>query len=131
MRVLIVGEHERPHALAAALEAAGAEVARPPEGALGATAGDQVGELAAALTAFDRLLADDAPEAVLLVSATTPALAAVLVATKLQIPVAALVEAPKDRASELDARLIEGLANGTVSDDAAAITASLRELIAP
>ena len=131
MRVLIVGEGGRPHPLAVALEAAGADVARPPESDFDATPDDQVGELAAALLAFERLLADEPPDAMLLVSTANLALAAVLVAAKLRIPMAAHVEvAPEDRASELNASLIEGLADATVGDDAGTITASLRDLIA-
>ena len=38
--------------------------------------------------------------------------------------------APEDRASELNARLIERLADATVGDDAARIDAALRDLIA-
>jgi UDP-N-acetylglucosamine 2-epimerase len=132
MRILIVGEKGRHHALAGALEAAGVDVERPPKSALGAAHGHQIGELAAELIAFERLFADDAPDAVLLVSTSNLALAAVLVATKLQIPVAALVEAAReqDRMSEMNRRLIEQLADGTVGDDAGTIAASLRDLIA-
>ena len=104
---------------------------RLPESDFDAAPGDQVGELAAALIAFERLLADEPPDAVLLVSTTNLALAAVLVAAKLQIPVAAQWKAaPEDRASELNARLIERLADATVGDDAGRIDAALRDLIA-
>jgi UDP-N-acetylglucosamine 2-epimerase len=131
MRILIVGEDPRPHALAAALEAAGVEVERPPQGAPGAVDGGEVGELAAELIGFERLLAGGAPDAVLLVSASNPALAAVLVAAKLQIPVAALVEAgPRDGTSELNGRLIDRLADRMVDDEPATIAASLRDLAA-
>jgi UDP-N-acetylglucosamine 2-epimerase len=132
MKIVIVGEKGRPHALAGALETGGVDVERPPKSAFGAAHDDQVGELAAALIAFERLFADDAPDAVLLVSTSNLALAAVLVATKLQIPVAALVEAAQDesRVSEMNWRLIEQLADGTVTDDAGTIAASLRALVA-
>jgi UDP-N-acetylglucosamine 2-epimerase len=132
MKIVIVGEKGRPHALAGALETGGVDVERPPKSAFGAAHDDQVGELAAALIAFERLFADDAPDAVLLVSTSNLALAAVLVATKLQIPVAALVEAARDedRMSEMNWRLIEQLADGTVTDDAGTIAASLRALVA-
>jgi UDP-N-acetylglucosamine 2-epimerase len=132
MKILVIGEMRRPHALAGALENAGLGVERPPKSALPAAQGDQVGELAAALIAFERLLTDDAPDAVLVVSTSNLALAAVLVATKLQIPVAALVEAAQDedQTSEMNRRLIERLADGTVGDDDGTIVASLRGLIA-
>jgi UDP-N-acetylglucosamine 2-epimerase len=128
MRILIVGENERPHALAGALETAGVDVERPPESAFGAARGDQVGELAAALIAFERLFAHGAPDAVLLVSTSNLALAAVLVATKRQIPVAGLAQS-EDRTSGLNRRLIEQFADRTVAADAGTIDASLRELI--
>ena len=130
MKIVIVGEEGRPHALAGALETAGVGIGRPPESDF-AGHDDQVGELAAALVAFERLFADDAPDAVLLVSASNLALAAVLVATKLQIPVAALVDSARDegRMSEMNWRLIEQLADGTVTDDAGTISASLRALV--
>lgn len=132
MKIVIVGEKGRPHALAGALETGGVDVERPPKSAIAAAHDDQVGELAAALIAFERLFADDAPDAVLLVSTSNLALAAVLVATKLQIPVAALVEAARDegRMSEMNCRLIEQLVDGTVTDDAGTIAASLRALVA-
>ena len=130
MRILIVGEEGRPHALEGALEAAGMDVERAPEDALPNARGDQVGELAGALLAFDRLLSDDPPDGVLLVSASNLALAAVLVAGKCHIPVAILgEEAPEGRASDLNRRLVEQLADGTVADDRAAIATALRDLI--
>jgi hypothetical protein len=131
MKILIVGERERPHGLAVALETAGADVERPLQSAFGATHGDQVGELAAALIAFERLFADDPPDAVLLVSTSNLALAAVLAATKVQIPVAALVQTAQgeEGMAEMNHRLIEQLADGTVADDAGTIAASLRNLI--
>ena len=131
MRILIVGEQGRPHPLAGALETAGVDVERPPDSAPGAAqGGDQVGELAAALIDFERLFAEGAPDAVLLVSASNLALAAVLVATKRQIPVAGLEQGAQgeDRTSELNRRLIEQLADRTVGDDAGTIAASLRDL---
>jgi UDP-N-acetylglucosamine 2-epimerase len=127
MRILIVGEKGRPDALAGALEAEGVDVERPPKGAFEAPHDDQVGELAAALLAFERLFADGAPDAVLLVSTSNLALAAVLVASKLQIPVAGLEEGAPGEA-ELNRRLIEQLADRTVAADAGTIAASLREL---
>jgi UDP-N-acetylglucosamine 2-epimerase len=131
MRILIVGEQGGPHALAGALEDAGVDVERPPEGAFEpARGGEVVAEIAAALLTFERLFVDGAPDAVLLVSASNLALAAVLVATKRQIPVASLDEGVQweDRTSELNRRLIEQLADRTVGDDAGTIVASLRDL---
>jgi UDP-N-acetylglucosamine 2-epimerase len=129
MRILIVGEPKPPHALATGLEAAGVEVERPPDSA--AAHDDEVRELASALVAFDRLLSDDPPDALLLVSASNLALAAVLVAAKLRIPAAAVVEETREgRTSELNRRLVEQLSDSAVGSDPATITASLRDLIA-
>ena len=93
MKILIVGEGVRLRALCGRARGRGNRRRAPPESELAVPDGDEVGELAGALLAFERLFSDDSPDAVLLVSASNLALAAVLVATKLQIPVAALVEA--------------------------------------
>jgi len=130
MKILIVGENGRRHDLAGMLETEGAEAWRPPEGSVPRPAGDEVAEIATALIAFERLFADDPPDAVLLVSTSNLALAAVLVATKARIPVAGLRTwtEDRDRLSELNRRLIAQLADATVADDPATIAASLREL---
>jgi hypothetical protein len=131
MRILIVGEGEQRDALATALEVEGIDVERPPGSSPGAPDGDEVRELAAALLAFDSLLAGGAPDALLLASTSNAALAAMLVATKLQIPVVALLDGdPENGAPELNATLIERLADLAVDADATTIVASLRDLIA-
>ena len=132
MKVLIVGEQGGPHGLAERSRPRESRSSGLPRTRSAPSADDAVGELAAALIAFERLFGDDAPDAVLLVSASNLALAAVLVATKLQIPVAASVEAApaEDATSEMNRRLIARLADGTVAGDAATIAASLRDLIA-
>jgi hypothetical protein len=131
MKVLIVGEPGGPDGLGGALESEGVEVGRPPERAFDARREEGVGELAAALIAFERLFDDDAPDAVLLVSTSDLALAAVLVATKLQIPVAASVEPTpgEDGVSDTNGRLIARLADGIIVGDAATIAASLRDML--
>jgi UDP-N-acetylglucosamine 2-epimerase len=132
MKVLIVGENGRPHVVAAALEAQGVQVGRPPEGALPAAGDDEVGEIAAALIAFERLFAEQAPDAVLLVSVSNLALAAVLVATKAGIPVAGLEEEPPrdGRPPPVNRRLIAQLADAIVTADSESIAAWLRNLAA-
>jgi UDP-N-acetylglucosamine 2-epimerase len=131
MKVMVVGETGRPHELAAALETEGVEVGRPPEGALPDAPADEVGQIARGLIAFEKLFAEDAPDAVLLASASNLALAAVLAATKAQIPVAALEQwAPgQDTLSELNRRLIARLADVRVAGDAGTIATSLRDLV--
>jgi UDP-N-acetylglucosamine 2-epimerase len=108
------------------------DVGRPPERDLPAARADEVGQIAAGLIAFEKLLSEDAPDAVLLVSASNLALAAVVAATKAQIPVLGLQPGARgqDSPSEINRRLIERLADVTVADDARAIAASLRDLVA-
>jgi UDP-N-acetylglucosamine 2-epimerase len=132
MRVLIVGENGRRHELAAALQSEGVDVGRPPERDLPAARADEVGQIARGLIAFEKLFAEDAPDAVLLVSASNLALAAVVAATKAQIPVVGVGPGAwgQDSPSEINRRLIERLADVTVDDDAGAIAASLRDLVA-
>ncbi len=131
MKILIVGEDDRPHGLAEALETEGVDVGRPPKDALPEPT-DEVAQIARGLIVFEKLFADDAPDAVLLVSTSNLALAAVLVATKARIPVAGLGTWTQDQArlSELNRRLIVQLSDAMVADDPATITASLRELAA-
>ncbi len=132
MKILIVGEDEGTRDLAEALETEGVDVVRPPKDSLSEAATDEVAQIARGLIAFDTLFADEAPDAVLLVSTSNLALAAILVATKIRIPVVGLGAWTQDQAglSELNRRLIVQLADATVADDPATITASLRELAA-
>ena len=111
MKILIVGEDDGPRDLAEALETEGVDVVRPPKDSLPEAATDEVAQIARGLIAFETLFADEAPDAVLLVSTSNLALAAVLVATKIRIPVAGLgdldagpgrpvgAEPPPDRAA--------------------------------
>lgn len=133
MEVLVAGEDDGPHAVVAALERHGVSVRRPPEGALPGAGGDEIGQLADALLAFERLFGREAPDAVLLVSASNLALAAVLVATKARIPVVGLEEGSPEEgvAPSMNGRLIAQLADAVVAADAATIAASLRSLVAP
>jgi UDP-N-acetylglucosamine 2-epimerase len=128
VRVALVGD-ERP-AVRAALEAEGeVELVEPPE-ALAASRDGQIGELAAALRAFERLFGDERVERVVLVGSSNLNLAAVLVATKMLIPVGALQDANRGEAKgplAVNARLIEHLADVALDEDAGAVAAWLRE----
>ena len=128
MKVLIVGESGNAAALGEALEAEGVETRRPP-GSVPSGSGDEVGQIAAALVELERLLEADPPDAVLLPSASNLALAAALVATKLQIPVASLEgeTAGEGRPSGINGRLIEQLVDATLADPAS-VTRWLRAL---
>jgi UDP-N-acetylglucosamine 2-epimerase len=129
MKVLIVGENGSAATLGAALEAEGVEARRTP-GSLPPGSGDEVGRIAAALVDLERLMETDPPDAVLLSSASNLALAAALVATKLQIPVASVEgeTADEDRLSGVNERLIEQLADATLAADPASVTRWLRDM---
>jgi UDP-N-acetylglucosamine 2-epimerase len=128
VRVALVGD-ERP-AVRAALEAEGAvELVEPPE-ALAASRDGQIAELAAALRALERLFGDERVERVVLAGSSNLSLAAVLVATKMLIPVGALQDANRGEAKgplAVNARLIEHLADVALDEDAGAVAAWLRE----
>jgi len=120
---------ERP-AVRAALEAEGeVELVEPPE-ALAASRDGQIAELAAALRAFERLFGDERVERVVLVGSSNVNLAAVLVATKMLIPVGALQDANRGMAEgplAMNGRLIEHLADVALDEDAGVVAAWLRE----
>jgi UDP-N-acetylglucosamine 2-epimerase len=120
---------ERP-AVRAALEAEGeVELVEPPE-ALAASRDGQIAELAAALRAFERLFGDERVERVVLVGSSNVNLAAVLVATKMLIPVGALQDANRGMAEgplAMNGRLIEHLADVALDEDAGVVTAWLHE----
>ena len=126
MKVLIVGESGAAEALGEALEAEGVEARQP--GPLPSGSGGEVGQIAAALVELERLLDADRPDAVLLSSASNLALAAALVATKLQIPVASIgrERADEDRLSGVNGSLIEQLADASLTPDPARVIAWLR-----
>src|SRR2546430_2449427 len=126
MRLLIVGE--RSASLAAALPAQGVDVVLPPDA--GGTGRDDVEQIAAGLRAFEGLLSADAVGGVALAGSSNSALAALLVATKMQIPVAA-IEGPhadggQNAVSGVNRRLITKLADAILADDAPAVAAWLR-----
>jgi UDP-N-acetylglucosamine 2-epimerase len=132
VEVLVVGEDAGPHEVVAALDAHEVRVRRAPEAALPGADGDEIGQLADALLAFDRLFGEEPPEAVLLISASNLALAALLVATKARIPVVGVDEERPGEgfAPSMNGRLIAQLADAVVAPDAATIAASLRNLAA-
>jgi UDP-N-acetylglucosamine 2-epimerase len=115
----------------AALEAEGEVELVERQEALAASRDGQIAELAAALRAFERLFGDERVERVVVVGSSNLSLAAVLVATKMLIPVGALQEANGGEAGEgplaMNARLIEHLADATLAEDAGVVAAWLRE----
>ncbi len=121
MNVIVVGE--RRLAAQAALDAEpGLHLIDPPDEAV-LTGGGEIGRIAAALRAFEERLGSGSVDRVVLVGESDLALAAVLVASKMGIPVAAIAtDAPKPRdggSMDLNRRLIEQLADAVLADDAA------------
>jgi UDP-N-acetylglucosamine 2-epimerase len=127
MKVFVVGEGRR--SIEAELSAREAfEVIRPPEHPPGARRGE-VAELAAALRALEALLAGEGAERVVIAGSSDLALAAVLVATKMGVPVAAVGD-ERDRSDDgpgaVNSRLIARLADTTLDPDPGAAIAWLR-----
>jgi UDP-N-acetylglucosamine 2-epimerase len=87
---------------------------------------EEIAGLAADLRELDRALADGAFDAVLVGSDSSAALAAVIVATKLGIPVARL-ESARGAAEGANARLIAQLADSAIAPDAGAISEWVRD----
>ena len=129
MRVALVGDERA--AVRAALEAEGEVELVEPSEAPAASRDGQIAELAAELRAFERLFGDERVERVVLAGSSNLSLAAVLVATKMLIPVGALQDATRAEAGEgpsaLNARLIEHLADAALAEDAGVVAAWLRE----
>lgn len=128
MRMLFVGAGPETSPLAEELEAAGVAVERAPADT--APGGGEIAELAAGLRAFERLLGGDRPDAVLLLEPSNAALAALLVAAKLRVPVARVEDDRfgADRSTEVNRALIGALADAPLAAGADAILAWVRKL---
>jgi hypothetical protein len=126
MRLLMVSDDVIPEGLRATLQEGGIELERPPEAPRRDR--DELAEIAASLRAFDGLLGRGGPDAVLLGSASNQALAAILVASKLSVPVARLAGAGGEPgASAINRSVIERLADATLAAEAEAIAAWARD----
>jgi UDP-N-acetylglucosamine 2-epimerase len=123
---MVVGE--RRLAARANLGKDGFALVEPPGGR---SSGDEVEEIAAALRAFDDVLGGGEVDGLVLAGASNEALAAVLVATKRQIPVVAVktdgADPDPQGPAHVNGLLIEHLADATLTDDATALAAWLRE----
>lgn len=129
VKVVVVGEAGRR--IEAELSAQeGLDVVRPPEHPAGAGRGE-VAELATALRALEGLFEREGAEGVVIAGSSDLALAAVVVATKMRVPVAAM-SGERDRSEggpgSVNARLIERLADATLGPDPADAVAWLREV---
>jgi UDP-N-acetylglucosamine 2-epimerase len=128
---MLIGDWTGADALAGSLEAEEVEVKRAPQ-RLSAPGGSQIAGIAASLVAWEELMSEDSPDAVLLASASDAALAAVVVATRRQITVVSLEDAASndDPELELNGRLIHQLADVTLTGDPGTVGAWLRERVA-
>jgi UDP-N-acetylglucosamine 2-epimerase len=126
MRVLIVGGPETT-SLGDELEAAGVTVEKraddPPRGG----GPEEIAELATDLREFEEVLGDHGSDAALLASDSPTALAAVLVATKVGVPVARLRPTDGTADDGANARLIRQLADAALPPEPAAIVEWARD----
>jgi UDP-N-acetylglucosamine 2-epimerase len=124
---MVVGE--RTLAARAGLGKDGFALVEPPDGR--STSVDEVEEIAAALRAFDDVLGGGEVDGLVLAGPSNEALAAVLVATKRRIPVVAMkadgADPDPQGPTQVNRLLIEHLADATLTDDATALGAWLRE----
>lgn len=126
MRVLLVGDGEGASRLADELDGERIAVARRPDESQPAAGPEEIAALAHELREFEGALGDGGPDAVLVVSPSSASLAAVLVATKVGTPVAA-VDSDGDDAGGGNARLIRQLSDARLAADAPVIVDWLRD----
>ena len=123
MRVLLVGNGEGAAALAGGLDGEDIVLERRPDEPVPASGPDEIGALAQALREFEETLSAGGPDAVLVSSDSSAALSAVLVATKLRTPVAAIEREP----GGVNGRLIRQLSDVRLAPEPAAISNWLRD----
>lgn len=126
MRVVLVGTGPGAEALAAELATEDVAVTRWPEQREPRDASEEIAAIARSLREFEGALEDGGYDAVLAVSRSAASLAAVIVATKLRTPVAA-IRLAEGEADGVDATLVHRLADADVAPEAASIAAWLRE----
>ena len=126
MRVLLVGNGEEASRLAEELDGERIAVGRRPDDSAPAVGPEEIAAIAHELREFERALGDGGPDAVLVASASSASLAAVLVATKLGTPVAA-VDSDGNDAGGVNARLIRQLSDAQLAADASVIVDWLRD----
>ena len=120
MRLLQIGDSESVARLSEMLASEGVAVERWREGDPAAGGAAEIAALAHDLRELERALVNGGPDAVLLASDSTASLAAVVVATKVGTPVAALPLQSADGAGA-NATLIRQLADVTLAPEPAAI----------
>jgi hypothetical protein len=126
MRVLIVGAGSGASSIGGELEAAGIEVEHRADDPSPADGSQEITEIASDLREFEATLGGPGADAVLIGSESAAALAAVVVATKMGVPVASLL-APEEAGSQgANARVIRQLADAALAPDATAVVQWLR-----
>jgi UDP-N-acetylglucosamine 2-epimerase len=125
VRVLLVGNSEEASGLAESLDGEAVAVEHRPDESPPAGGPEEIAAIAHELREFERVLGEDGPDAVLVGSASAAALAAVLVATKLGTPVAAVASGGQDPHG-VNARLIRQLSDAQVAPEPAAVVNWLR-----
>jgi UDP-N-acetylglucosamine 2-epimerase len=126
MRVLIVGEGPEAASIGEGLEAAGVAVELRSTDSPAADGSEEVLEIARDLLDLERALSEQRADAVLVVSPSSAALAAIIVATKLGTPVALLELSGDATPEDANARVIRQLADTALAPDPAAIVNWLR-----
>ena len=126
MRVLLVGNSEETVRLAEGLGRQDVAYERRDDDSAAPGGPEEIAAIAHELREFERALGDGGPDAVLVASASSASLAAVLVATKLGTPVAA-VDSDTGDVGGANARLIRQLSDARLAADAAAIVDWLRD----
>lgn len=127
----MVGEGEAADRLAAALAGADVAVERTPEPPPEKAGAEEIALIAKALLEIEELLGEEGPDVVLLASRSSTALAALLVATKLGTPTAAIEPISEGVSADINARLIGQLADTALAADAEAIVAWVRDAYTP
>jgi len=120
VRVLLVGDRAEGSELAEALDDEGFAVERRPDDSEPAAGPEEIGAIAGALREFEGVLGGGGPDAVLVASDSSASLAAVLVATKLGTPVAAIERTGREPGG-VNARLIRQLSDARLAPEPAAI----------
>jgi UDP-N-acetylglucosamine 2-epimerase len=121
-----VGNNADDGALSEELGGAGMPVERWTEDSHATGGPEEIAAIARELREFERVLGDGGPNAVLVASDSSASLAAVLVATKLETPVAS-IGVPAGDPAGANARLIGQLADARLAPEAAAIVNWLRD----
>jgi UDP-N-acetylglucosamine 2-epimerase len=125
VRVLLVGNSEESSGLEERLDGDGIAVELRPDDSEPAGGPEEVAAIARELREFEAALGAGLVDAVLVRSASSASLAAVIVATKLGIPVALTASDERDRG--VNARLIDQLSGARLAPEAAEVSNWLRD----